>query len=570
MKNYLAEFLIGGLIILFSIRIDLLALIRNVLHELFHSAPATIQEKPTWHYFLLMAVMFCMFTFLLFYKVDEIPIPYHADEAGMAYDAKSLTEYGVDRFLYKNPVYFINFGGGMNALYTYLAIPAIKTFGYNVVSVRLPAIILSLISALFLVYVIRTEYGNAASVFMMLLFCSIPFSIMHSRWGLESYLFFPMMVISNCFLYRSIRTNKIWMYFITGISFGITLYSYAISYVFIPLFLGVICLYLLFTRQIKWTELIALGLPLFLLAIPLLLLLAVNYGIIDEIRTPYISIPKLPVFRQNDIGIGNVLKNLKFNKNNIFYRIFIYDFNPSNVIIKFGTFYYFTLPIILWGFILCIKNSIGQLNNKKTSLDLMMIWLLFSAFMVSLTLDGINVNRACEIYIPLIYFLCIGILAMYQKRKPAAFAACSVMLCLTASFLHYYFIEYPNDMPKIGILNSVDDFRSALLYADNIDKEKPITIINGDRPQPYIYTLLALDIDPYTFDEGKNQSGGWILDFNKYHFRINFHYEEYTTDSIYVFMEIDEIPENIDTYGFTCKDFNAIRVCNKQDSYKSE
>ena len=570
MKRYFAEIIIAFIVIAFALRLNFFAFISSAIRKWLNSAPKHKQEKPSVVYFILIVFLLSTFTFLLIYKVDEIPIPYHADEAGMAYDAKSLAEYGVDRFLYKNPVYFINFGGGMNALYTYLAVPAIKTFGYNVVSVRLPAIILSLVSAMFLTYVIQKEYGNIASVFMMLLFCCIPFSIMHSRWGLESYLFFPMMVISSCFLHRAVRINKIWMYFITGISFGITLYSYAISYVFIPLFLGVICLYLLFIHHIKWTELIALCIPLFLLAIPLLLLLAVNYGFIDEIRTPYISIPKLPVFRHNDIGIGNVLKNLKLNKNNIFYRTLIYDFNPSNVIIKFGTFYYFTLPIIFWGFILCTKRSIGQLKNKKTSLDMMMVWLFLSAFMVSLTLDGINVNRACEMYIPLFYFLCIGILAMYQNRKPAAFAACGLILCLSASFLHYYFVEYPNDMPKIGILNSVDDFRSALLYADNIDKEKPVTIINGDRPQPYIYTLLALNIDPYTFNEGKNQIGEWVLDFNKYHFRINFPYEEYTTDSIYIFMELNEIPENIDTYGFTCKDINAIRVCYRQDSYKSE
>ena len=304
----------------------------------------------------------------------------------------------------------------------------------------------------------------------------------------------------------------------------------------------------------------ALGVPLFIIAIPLLLLIAVNRGIIDEIRTSFLSIPKLPVFRQSEIGFRNIVTNLAPNKNNIFYRILIYDFNPSNVIIKFGTLYYFTLPVIFWGFVLCTKRCIDQIKNKIFSLDLLMVWLFFSAFTVSLTLDGINVNRACEIYIPLIYFLCTGFLAIYRLRKSAAIAACLIFAAFSASFLHYYFTEYPKEMPEIGILNSVDDLRDALNYAASIDSEKQVTIIHGDRPQPYIYTLLALDIDPYTFDKGKNQAGGWVLDFEKYHFRTDFFPAQYSADSIYVFMEPNKIPENMDTYGLDHKDFNVIRV----------
>ena len=560
MKIYLAEFLIGGLIILFALRTDLLKYIRNALRKWFHAAPETIQEKPTPLYFILTAVLFCLFAFLLFYKTDEIPIAYHADEAGMAYDAKSLANYGVDRFLYRNPVYLINFGGGQSVLYAYLAALCIKIFGYSVLSVRIPAILLSILSAAIFVITIRREYGNASAVILALLFCGLPFSIMHSRWGLDCYLFFPMMIISGCFLYAAIRTNKIWLFSISGIFFGITLYSYAISYVFIPLFLGILFIYLLYTGQIKWNRISAIGAPLFVIAIPLLLQTAVNYGIIDEIRTSFISMPKLPVFRQSEIGFRNIITNLAPNKNNIFYRILVYDFNPSNVIIKFGTLYYFTFPVIFWGFVLCTKRCIDQIKNKFFSLDLLMVWLFFSAFAVSLTLDGINVNRACEIYIPLIYFLCIGFLAIYRLRKSAAITACLIFIAFSISFLHYYFTEYPKEMPGIGILNSVDDMRDALNYAASIDSEKQITIIHGDRPQPYIYTLLALDIDPYTFDREKNQSGGWVLDFEKYHFRTDFFPNQYSVDSIYVFMEPNKIPENMDTYGLDHKDFNVIRV----------
>ena len=55
------------------------------------------------------------------YRLGEVPRGVHVDEAGMTYDAYCIANYGVDRFLKHLPVYFINFGGGQNALYTYLA-----------------------------------------------------------------------------------------------------------------------------------------------------------------------------------------------------------------------------------------------------------------------------------------------------------------------------------------------------------------------------------------------------------------------------------------------------------------
>ena len=53
--------------------------------------------------------------------LGEIPQGLHVDEAGMAYDAYCYANYGVDRYLYPNPIYLINYGSGQRVLYMYLA-----------------------------------------------------------------------------------------------------------------------------------------------------------------------------------------------------------------------------------------------------------------------------------------------------------------------------------------------------------------------------------------------------------------------------------------------------------------
>ena len=71
------------------------------------------------YYSVSVLILSCALVFLFTYGLGSIPNGLHVDEAGMAYDALNLSFYNVDRFLYHNPVYFINFGGGQNALYTH-------------------------------------------------------------------------------------------------------------------------------------------------------------------------------------------------------------------------------------------------------------------------------------------------------------------------------------------------------------------------------------------------------------------------------------------------------------------
>ena len=64
---------------------------------------------------------------LHFFALGRVPMAWHPDEAGSAYDAWCIANYGVDRYRNSYPVLFFNFGvGGQSALYTYMASIFIK------------------------------------------------------------------------------------------------------------------------------------------------------------------------------------------------------------------------------------------------------------------------------------------------------------------------------------------------------------------------------------------------------------------------------------------------------------
>ncbi len=517
------------------------------------------REIPVRLYSVVICALLTAFAFLLFHKVSEIPLAYNVDEAGMAYDAVCMAEYGVDRYLYRFPVYLNNYGQGQSVLYMYLTALLIRLFGYSVLIVRLPAVLLSLAAALVFTRMMRKAHGDIAAVTVMGLFCILPFSIMHSRWALDAYLLFPMTVISCSVLYEAVMSGKTRLFVYAGILLGITLYTYAISYLFIVLFLTIYILYLLYAGQIRWKQLAALGLPLFFFALPLLAFLAVNNGLIDEIITPYLSVPKIMDYRSGEVGFRYIIPNLRFNRGNILYKLFFFDQRIFNSIPRFGTMYYFSLPLILAGLVYCLRMGRKAVNKKNVTPEMMMLCLFLAAFITSLLLSDVNVNKSCEIYFPLMYFLSVGITAVCRKKKTVAFLICGIYLLLFSGFVRYYFTEFPRDIDRQSLFGSISDLGDALRFTDGINTEKkPVYIIGRD--QSYTYLLLEKQIDPFTFAEKKIMNGNNTAEFEEYRFLPRMTWDNPPEGPIYIFRNLYDIPWAFDSLPYETELFNTVKV----------
>ena len=515
-----------------------------------------LPEMSTRLYGVLTAVLFVLFAFLLFYRVTEIPIPYNVDEAGMAYDAVSLVNYHCDRYLYRFPVYFVNFGGGQNALYTYLAAVLIRLFGYSVLIVRLPAILLSLISALVFTLMIRREYGNTASVLAAAFFCTLPFSIMHSRWGLESYLLFPMLIISLAAFSRAAETSKTGWFFLSGVLFGLTLYSYTVSYLLLPVFLGGLLIRLLAVHRLSGKNFLAFAIPLVLMAVPLVLMLAVNSGMIDEIRTRFFSVPRFLLFRAGEISPRHILTHLKPDGKNIFYNLFVNDYCAYNIIPKFGSMYYLTIPVMIYGFIRSLRGIGKSRTGKAFSPDPVMVWLFFVTFVQCLMFEGINANRGCAVFVPLIYFCVAGLHGILKKSRIIFVGFCAVYLVIFGLFLNHYFRKFPETVGKDSMFASAADISDALEFAEERVSENGMIYVL-DSVQPHIYVLLAKQVDPYTFMQQRILANDYFVKiFDRYRFR----FDAVVPDCAYILNTLNEIPEEFRTSPLETKQFNTVTV----------
>lgn len=128
-------------------------------------------------YGIVFITIFSLAIFTRIYNIDTLLNGLHVDEAGMGYDAFCIANYGVDRYLNKFPVYMINFGGGQSALYTYLSAIFVKVIGLNVIAIRMPGIVLSLLAILSGFILIKRTHGTKCGILFMCLMLVCPWHV---------------------------------------------------------------------------------------------------------------------------------------------------------------------------------------------------------------------------------------------------------------------------------------------------------------------------------------------------------------------------------------------------------
>ncbi len=494
---------------------------------------------------------------ILTYKLGKVPYGVHVDEAGMAYDAFSLSRYHVDRWLNYLPVYFINYGGGQSALYAYLAAIFVKLFGLSTFAVRLPSVIVSLIS-LYCFYKLVKEDDKKSILPLILLSVTIicPFHIMKSRWGLDCYLLFPLLIISLYTFLMAIKKEKKILFMLAGILFGITLYTYAISYIIVAMLVACICMYLLIIKKIKFINIIYMGIPLFLLALPLMLLLLNNSGILSlNLDFKFFSIPKLWFYRGGELSISNIFNNL-----NIFKTLLINDNLYYNVFPQFGSLYYISIPFLIMGFIIAVYKAIVTLKEKEINTNLILTLLFLITLICVLLISSPNINKANALFISMLYFVALGIYFCVKHSKISMIIICSCYLISFVTFSHYYFVKYPKEIQNSYQFVAKNDFDKALDVTQDF-KDKIIYVNDGSSGQTYIYTLLYEKMSPYEFNQTVKIENYLVKSYKNYNFEIP---EAIDTNAIYILYKEDKMISELQKNDFQIIDCNNFKVLYKR------
>ena len=425
----------------------------------------------------------------------QIPSGMNQDEAFAAYEAYSLLTTGLDTAGYPFPVYLTAWGSGMNALESYLMIPFIALFGLEVWAVRLPQLIVGVFSLIAAYDILKRTAGRWAGLCGMFLMAVCPWHILLARWALESNLAPGFLLFGLCFFLRGLADHRFFL--ISALMYGLSLYCYAAIWPFVPLALLLQAGCVLRCGQLRFRgrDGLWLGLSvleLFVLALPLLLFLLVNWGVLDEIRLPFLSVPRLLVMRTGEFSLSSLPENAA-NLLDIFLRQS--DGLVWNSPEGFGLFYYGTLPFFLVGAYRALRDGAAALRDGETRpLGLLAVPLL-TGLLQGLCLARANVNRANSLWPMVVVLAAAGVWTLCVRLGPRALVV--PLLFYAALFIRfesYYFNDYAERTQSAfyyGLEDAVDAAlaREGEIYVTHSANYACILFYSGQDPDEYRATV---------------------------------------------------------------------------------
>ncbi len=302
---------------------------------------------------VLLALIFIVFLFSRLYGLSSIPAGIHLDEAGITYDALTLRDYGTDRLGHSYPVYPANYGDGNSALYTYLEMITLRFLPLSMFSIRLPAVIMSVVCFFSSFGIAYELYEDKLFALLGPIFVTItPFFFTSERFGLDCNLMLSMSALSLYLLIKAVKSSDIRFYILAGIALGVTLYTYILSCLMIPVFLCLMLVYLIRLKKIRLPEFLGTAVPFVLIAAPLFLEQLVNLGFLPEFRFLMTDFYRLPDYRIGEISFSNIPDSIFVIVNLLFGG----DPLGFNSLKEFGPFYWCAVPLFLIGLVSAIRE----------------------------------------------------------------------------------------------------------------------------------------------------------------------------------------------------------------------
>ena len=450
-------------------------------------------EERKYYWFLFGGLM-ALFLFTRLYRLGEVPRGIHVDEAGMAYDALCLANYKVDRWLKFMPVYLTNYDSGQSALYAYLAAICIKLFGFGMAVIRIPAVFSGGLVLIFGYLCCKEFWGGMKALLPALLVAVCPYFIMASRIGLDCNLFLGFFTMAVYFLILAVKKKNLWYFMLAGFASGLVLYTYAISWMTMPVFLLIFVIYAWRCGEMDGKRLLALGIPVFLLALPLMLFLLVNKEYIGEIVTPFFTIPKMIYYRGAEISPRYLKDNLVMFKNLVTHGPLVYNALP-----KYGTLYPISIPFVAVGGAVALHEAIRSFFKKKFSAQSMIFFMGGSVLLTNLFVyDARVLNKDNAVFFSLAVFIAVAVYWLQKRIQMALLVMLLAYAFCSGQFIHYYMTDYASEVyPQDYIY---DDVWLAMDYVEeNFTAEEPVYVIMDGVQKPFIYFVLRMQMSPYEY-----------------------------------------------------------------------
>jgi len=410
------------------------------------------------HHKYLLLIILLIAAALRFYKIDTYPA-LNPDEAALGYNAYSLLQTGKDEHGTPWPLHFKSFGDYKPGGYVYLVMLFIKILGLTPFAVRLPNLVLSILTIYFLYkLVLLLSKSEALSLLSSIVLTLSPWHIHFSRGAWESCSALGLIVIGIYFFYKYLDNSKNIHLYLSIIFLVLSTYFYHSARILAPL-IG-LSLFVINYKQLATYGIKKLFLPILigiLLTIPVLFSFFQNGGT-TRFGGVGITADQGPIWRSNELlnqHNNTKLINRAMHNKRILYLLswaqkyashfdlnFLFlngDEVPRSKVPEMGQLYLIELPFLILGIYFFLRSS---LVNTKTKIFIL-LFLFIAPLAASLTFQAPSALRALPMIIPLSILIAYGI---YHFSKSRLILILSTIYYLLAT--SYYLDAYFNHMEK--------------------------------------------------------------------------------------------------------------------------
>jgi 4-amino-4-deoxy-L-arabinose transferase-like glycosyltransferase len=420
-------------------------------------------QKPA---YIAATVIVAFLILLRFWQIDSVPVSLFGDEIDVGLQAYSVAQTGKDYFGNKLPVLFHSFAEYRLPMQLYLDVPFVKFLGLNEIGVRMPAILMGVISIVSLYFLAKEFFDKKVALIASVFIAASPWHFIYSRQANDAGILLPFIILGTLFFIKGVKEYK--FLFASALFFSLGVYAYAISSLFIPLF--VILLTILYRKKIfsyGSKKLVFVGLAAFIILSPYI---AQSLKGRTTERFSYITVaPKKEVTMEveakrkwSNTTLSRVLDNKytvvleKIAQNYLKSYSFSFlfsdgDSNPRQSVGGYGLFYYYDLAFILIAIWAVVSTFPRLTDEKKKMLKLLGLWLLLAPLPSSLTEGGgTHASRLILILPPLVLLSALGFNSILERVKTAKGKAVLLLIILfmlyeATRFFHSYFVIWPKE-----------------------------------------------------------------------------------------------------------------------------
>ncbi len=484
-------------------------------------------------YKLLFAAVIIVAVFFRFYDLAKVPPQPTVDEVSIGYNAYSILKTGADEYGNKFPILLRAYDDWRPALYVYLVMPFVGLFGLDVVSVRLPSVILSTLSVLAIYFLLKelfskSKYKSEIPIIGSALFAISPWHIYISRFGHEVNASSAFLIFGILFFFRFLSKQK-WNLYLSGLFFALSFGSYQSTKIVVPLIVLTLCLLYFKTLTKDKKTLIITAIIGLVIAAPIILTSFDKNALIRFKGTSLLSTSesyfgitsnRLAVDKNYGNILGLIFDNKKTSSLLLISHAYLSHLDPVWLFINeggeqfkapmIGLLYLFELPLIILGLLFFTRIGI----SSKNAIFIIM-WGAVAIIPGAITNGYAHPLRVFSI-LPVPQILAaVGLITIltysnkYRSLRTLSLIAFSFIPVVSVVwFFHSYFTLVPRELSEHSQYGVLNVFRETSKI-DN--KYSHVIVSNQDKLfESYMFFLYLHKYDPVKYQrEGGTISGGY-------------------------------------------------------------